>query len=118
MNSPSQADAERMLRLLHDAWEALKAVQRCGYPLSDDWPIQATDSYDAIGDFLWPDDGIRPEDRWGLIRGEPLDASARPAPAALGESSDREEALMQCPDSPGVHTPASRSATQSSRGVS
>lgn len=44
--------------LLHLAFAALSAIQRLGYSLNDDYPLEATVAYEKIGRYLYPDIGL------------------------------------------------------------
>lgn len=60
------SDEEAMLRLLNLAYAALSSIQRLGYPLDDAWPAVATEAYEEVGSYLWPDDGPPAHERLGL----------------------------------------------------
>lgn len=48
----SNSDPRPLLEL---AYKALDAIQRLGYPLDPNWPKEADEAYERIGQLLWPD---------------------------------------------------------------
>lgn len=47
---------ERSIELLHQARNALSSLIRLAYPLSPSWPVEASQAFDEIESFLYPDD--------------------------------------------------------------
>ncbi|HEY1119912.1 MAG TPA: hypothetical protein VGE43_19510 [Acidimicrobiales bacterium] len=43
--------------LLRLAYTALNSIRRLGYPLDENWPAEADEAYDRIGEHLWPSVG-------------------------------------------------------------
>lgn len=57
-------DLDRALTLLHGAYSALSGLKRSGLPLDPDWPKAADDSYEEVGEFLYPSSGRTPQERF------------------------------------------------------
>lgn len=41
--------------VLHLAYEAFNVLKRRGFPLAEDWPELADEAFEAIGEFLYPE---------------------------------------------------------------
>lgn len=48
------ADPARIERLLNDVYGTLKALNRCGLTLDPDCPAGVWETWEAVGEFLYP----------------------------------------------------------------
>lgn len=53
-----EPEIEKREALLHCAYHALANLKRAGLPLHLDWPAEADEVYDAIGEHLYPDSEV------------------------------------------------------------
>lgn len=57
----NRRDPSCPLVLLHDCYAILKTAARYGIDWDPNWPDFGPETYDSLGEFLWPSEGAQPQ---------------------------------------------------------